>query len=159
MIRGFTDKIREFDVAFFRQRRRQLQDYFPLPCVLKGIFSLIKQHFGLEFTLATPEEDADGGFGPLGSLWHPDFSSDQETAMYVIRYAELIGQQCQYLTLIVQSPQLRDWQRRCCLGYRRHKLSWKTALLSTRHVSHLKTCHSGHLVRCLQQHQDCQRSV
>ena len=100
-----------------------------------------------------------GHFKMIFSLLESHFSSVQETAMSVIRYAELIGQQCEYLTLIGQSPQLRDWQRGCCLGYRRHKLSWKTALLSTRHVSHLKTCHSGHLVCCLQQHQDCQRSV
>ena len=31
---------------------------------------LIKQQFGLELTLITPEEGA--GSGPLGSLWHPD---------------------------------------------------------------------------------------
>ena len=77
--RGFTDKIREFDVAFFRRKQMRtelgleeeaMRDYFPLPTVLDGIFGLIKQQFGLELTLVTPEEGA--GSGPLGSLWHPD---------------------------------------------------------------------------------------
>ena len=67
------------DVAFFRRKQMRtelgleeeaMRDYFPLPTVLEGIFGLIKQQFGLELSLVTPEEGA--GSGPLGSLWHPD---------------------------------------------------------------------------------------
>ena len=77
--RGFTDKIREFDVAFFRRKQvrtlfgideEAIRDYFPLPVVLDGIFNLIKFHFNLEFRQVTPKE----GQVELGSVWHPDCS-------------------------------------------------------------------------------------
>lgn len=77
--RGFTDKIREFDVEFFRRKQirtelgveeEAMRDYFPLPTVLEGIFGLMKQQFGLDLTPVSPEEGS--GSGPLGSLWHPD---------------------------------------------------------------------------------------
>jgi len=77
--RGFTDKIREFDVAFFRRKQvrtlfgldeEAMRDYFPLPVVLDGIFNLIKFHFNLEFRQVTPVV----GNVELGSVWHPDCS-------------------------------------------------------------------------------------
>merc|ERR1711988_914108 len=72
--RGFTDKIKEFDVAFFRRKQvrtlfgideEAIRDYFPLPVVLDGIFNLIKFHFNLEFRQVTPKE----GQVELGSVW------------------------------------------------------------------------------------------
>merc|ERR1719234_1886899 len=73
--RGFSDKIREFDVAFFRRKQirtvhgieeEALRDYFPFPVVMENIFKLLQDQFGLEIAEVSP----DGG--RLGSVWHQD---------------------------------------------------------------------------------------
>jgi len=73
--RGFEDKIREFDVPFFRRKQARtlfgvedeaMRDYFPLPIVLKGIFDLLETQFGVKFEIV----EADSG--DLGSLWNPE---------------------------------------------------------------------------------------
>jgi len=75
--RGFSDKIREFDVAFFRRKQirtvygieeEAMRDYFPLPVVLDGVFKLIKTQFNIDFSPVTQVKD------DLGSVWHPDTS-------------------------------------------------------------------------------------
>merc|ERR1719327_342285 len=75
--RGFSDKIREFDVAFFRRKQirtvygieeESMRDYFPLPVVLDGVFKLIKNQFNIDFSPVTDVKD------DMGSVWHPDTS-------------------------------------------------------------------------------------
>ena len=77
--RGFTDKIREFDVSFFKRKQirtvygveeETMRDYFPLPVVLEGIFKLISTQFKVEFS----QVDAGGDDNRLGSVWHSDCS-------------------------------------------------------------------------------------
>jgi len=72
--RGFEDKIREFDVPFFRRKQvrtlfgvedEAMRDYFPLPTVLKGIFDLLETHFGVQFEMVDTDSD-------LGSVWNPE---------------------------------------------------------------------------------------
>lgn len=73
--RGFEDKIREFDVPFFRRKQirtlygvedEAIRDYFPLPTVLKGIFDLLDSQFGIQFEMVTPDGE------DLGTLWNPE---------------------------------------------------------------------------------------
>jgi len=58
--RGFEDSIRDFDVPFFRRKQirtvfgvenESLRDYFPLPTVLQGMFNLLSEQFGVQFTV------------------------------------------------------------------------------------------------------------
>ena len=100
--RGFSDKIREFDVAFFRRKQirtlygveeESIRDYFPLPVVLDGLFKMIKQHFQVEFRPAAADTGAD-----LGSVWHPDCS------LYTVTDLEC-GQQLGHCYL---DPYIRD---------------------------------------------------
>ena len=74
--RGFDDTIREFDVAFFRRKQartvfgveeEEVRDFFPLPRVLAGIFSLLEEHFGLQFELV--EEQGSGAWSQEVSLY------------------------------------------------------------------------------------------
>jgi len=73
--RGFEDKIREFDVPFFKRKQirtlfgiedEAIRDYFPLPVVLKGIFDLLESHFNVQF------EVVEAGSENLGSVWNPE---------------------------------------------------------------------------------------
>eukprot|EP00092_Neocalanus_flemingeri_P019582 GFUD01021214.1.p1 GENE.GFUD01021214.1~~GFUD01021214.1.p1 ORF type:complete len:771 (+),score=230.50 GFUD01021214.1:151-2463(+) len=73
--RGFEDKIKEFDVPFFRRKQSRtlfgiedeaIRDYFPLPTVLKGIFDLLETNFDVQFEVVEPES------GVLGSVWNPE---------------------------------------------------------------------------------------
>ena len=82
--RGFTDKIREFDVEFFRRKQirtlygieeEAIRDYFPLPVVLEKVFKLLQDQFGLEIS----ELEPDGG--RLGSVWQ------QEVSLYRVSQA------------------------------------------------------------------------
>ena len=75
--RGFTDKIREFDVEFFKRKQLRtlygieeeaLRDYFPFPVVLENVFKLLQDQFGLEITEVSPDGSR------LGSVWHQDVS-------------------------------------------------------------------------------------
>lgn len=100
--RGFSDKIREFDVAFFRRKQirtlygveeESIRDYFPLPVVLDGLFKMIKQHFQVEFRPAAADSGED-----LGSVWHPDCS------LYTVTDLES-GQQLGHCYL---DPYIRD---------------------------------------------------
>ncbi len=68
---GEVEDLRHWDIAFWAERLREeefayseedLRAYFPLPKVLKGLFSLAQRLFGIEI------EEADGET----SLWHPD---------------------------------------------------------------------------------------
>jgi len=58
--RGFEDSIKDFDVEFFKRKQirsiygveeEAQRDFFPLPHVLKGVFSLMEEHYNLVFTL------------------------------------------------------------------------------------------------------------
>merc|ERR1711974_80786 len=80
--RGFDDTIREFDVAFFRRKQlrtifgveeESVREHFPLPNVLKGLFSLLEQQFGLTFTLVK-EDETSGVWNPEVSLYREDKS-------------------------------------------------------------------------------------
>jgi len=73
--RGFEDKIREFDVPFFRRKQirtlygiedEAIRDYFPLPTVLTGIFGLLEAQFGVKFEVVKAEG------GEFGSVWNPE---------------------------------------------------------------------------------------
>jgi len=73
--RGFEDKIKEFDVPFFKRKQirtlfgvedEAIRDYFPLPTVLKGIFDLFEDQFGVQFEVV----EANGG--DLGTVWNSE---------------------------------------------------------------------------------------
>jgi len=73
--RGFEDKIKEFDVPFFKRKQirtlfgvedEAIRDYFPLPTVLKGIFDLFENQFGVQFEVV----EANGG--DLGTVWNSE---------------------------------------------------------------------------------------
>jgi len=73
--RGFEDKIREFDVPFFKRKQirtlygvedEAIRDFFPLPVVLKAIFDLLEAQFGVQFEVV----QADGG--KHGTVWNPE---------------------------------------------------------------------------------------
>lgn len=64
--RGFEDSIREFDVEFFKRKQirslygieeEAVRDYFPLPHVLKNVFGLMEEHYGLVFKLVDQSPD------------------------------------------------------------------------------------------------------
>ena len=80
--RGFEDKIREFDVPFFRRKQirtlhgiedEAIREYFPLPTVLKALFDLLETQFGIQFEIV----DANGGL--LGTVWN------QEVTLYRVK--------------------------------------------------------------------------
>jgi len=92
--RGFDDTIREFDVPFFRRKQlrtvlgieeESVREHFPLPTVLKGVFSLLEQQFGLTFTLAT-ENESSGVWSPEVSLYRVDENGKEVGHLYVDPY-------------------------------------------------------------------------
>jgi len=97
--RGFEDKIRDFDVPFFRRKQirtlfgiedESIRDYFPLPSVLNGLFTLLSDQYDIQFKLV--ESNA----GTLGTLWN------SEVSLYkVINSGEEVGY-CYF------DPYLRD---------------------------------------------------
>lgn len=97
--RGFTDKIREFDVEFFRRKQvrtlygveeEALRDYFPFPVVLENVFKLLLDQFGLEISEVSPDGDR------LGSVWH------QDVTLY------RVSQEGQELGHFYMDPYIRD---------------------------------------------------
>merc|ERR1712107_38066 len=59
-----------------------VREHFPLPTVLKGVFSLLEQQFGLTFTLAT-ENESSGVWSPEVSLYRVDENGKEVGHLYV----------------------------------------------------------------------------
>jgi len=73
--RGFEDSIREFDVEFFKRKQirtlygieeENMRDFFPLPHILKVLFSLLADQYDLVFESAKPPKE--------GVLWNEEVS-------------------------------------------------------------------------------------
>ncbi|RZM77133.1 M3 family metallopeptidase [Leptolyngbya iicbica] len=98
--RGFTEELKQWDVAFWSERMREelyglndeeLRPYFPLPQVLDGLFALAKRLFGVTITPADEE----------APVWHPD-----------VRYFQVAGETGEAIAHFYLDPYSRPAEKR-----------------------------------------------
>ena len=112
-----------WDVAFLAERLREarfnyseeaLRPYFPLPCVLEGLFALANRLFGVSIV------DADGET----SVWHPD-----------VRFFRVLGENQEPIAAFFLDPYSRSGEKRGgawmdeCLGRSGQRLPVPVAYL------------------------------
>ncbi|XP_013794444.1 probable cytosolic oligopeptidase A [Limulus polyphemus] len=96
---GFEAKLELWDVPFWRQKQKEslfridysdIQQYFPYPVVLQGLFNFCKEIFGITFKEATSEVD----------VWHPD-----------VQFFKIYDENDSYLASFYIDPYIRQGQK------------------------------------------------